>query len=190
MARGLASQGGYVSYPELPDWSGPTVVAAAGAGLARAVGQGLQEIVVEQWIAITSVPARRPREPRCRSAGASPTWSALLDDPRHEVERVCAFVEIEAGEDVTLPMRALRDEPAIERGRRGGRIRSPSSCAEPDRGEERALALLAKPAQARPAASRRAADSPLRSVYTQSFPQLLASSSAARCWSPPTRPAS
>ena len=52
--------------------------------------------------------------------------SALVNDPEREVERMCDFVGIEAEEEVTRPLRALRDQVAAERSepapRRGRRV--------------------------------------------------------------------
>ena len=162
--------GGYVSCPDLPGWSGPPWSLPLVPGWRELSGKVLEEIVVEQWIAITSV-LLDDLESLAPERWCVADLSALLDDPRHEVERVCAFVEIEAGEDVTLPMRALRDEPPIhEAGTENGSLATLLRRTRPS--EDRALALLAKPAKRdRPVAAR--ADSPLRSVYTQSFPQLL-----------------
>ena len=114
--------GGYVSCPDLPGWSGPPWSLPLVPGWRELSGKVLEEIVVEQWIAITSV-LLDDLESLAPERWCVADLSALLDDPRHEVERVCAFVEIEAGEDVTLPIRALRDEPAMhEAGAENGSL--------------------------------------------------------------------
>ena len=163
--------GGYVSYPELPGWQGAPWSLPLVPGWRELSGMNLEEVVVEQWATIM-------RTLLDDLEGLAPErWciadvGRLLEDPRREIERLCAFVQIESGEEVTLPMRALRDEVASGGATDGdfdgsldALLRRTTPLA--DRSRE----LLARPEPTRRSTARR--DSPLRSVYTQSFPDLL-----------------
>jgi uncharacterized protein (TIGR03032 family) len=166
--------GRFVSYPELPEWSGPPWSLPLVPGWRDLASLELEEIVVEQWIRITRI-LLDDLEGLGPERWCVADWNELLEDPRRELERLCAFVELEADREVTLPMRALRDEVA-GRGADGGSAENGSFTALLPRTErlaERARELLARPAKpaTRPAGA--GAESPLRSVYTQSFPQLL-----------------
>jgi uncharacterized protein (TIGR03032 family) len=164
--------GRFVSYPELPGWSGPPWSLPLVPGWRELSGLELEEIVVEQWMRIARV-LLDDLEELAPERWCVADWNALLAEPRREVERLCAFVEIEADREVTLPMRALRDEVARGGARGGGSDGSLAALLpRTEQLAERARELLARPAKPpRRAAARR--DSPLRSVYTQGFPQLL-----------------
>lgn len=162
-----------VTYPDLPEWddalpwSGPLV-----PGWRELTGRELPEIVAEQWLRIMAtllddleaLPAER---------WAVAQWEALLNEPRKEVERICEFVGLSPGEEVSLPVRALRDEISSAGGEN-----DPGPFAEllerTRPASERARDLVARPTAARRSAPPPAAgESPLRSVYTQAFPQML-----------------
>ena len=135
----------------------------------------LPEIVTEQWIRLTGTLLDDleglPPERWCVT-----DFKSLLNDPMRELERICEFVAIEASEEVTRPLRSLRDQLAVSDG--DGGERGPA-------GAERAPAANREARRALPGAARSAdqaaadrkwsapADSPLRSVYTQSFPEFL-----------------
>lgn len=166
--------GEVATYPELPDWEGPPWSYLLVPGWRELSGRPLPEIVAEQWrrttqIALDDLEALPP-ERWCVA-----DWKALTNDPKHEVERLCEFVGLEAGDDVTLPMRALRDEVAGHGApdASNGPLAPLIGRVEPL--AERARDLVAKPTRTRTpsAASSSPADSPLRSVHTQSFGQIL-----------------
>ena len=164
--------GQMVSYPNLPDWPGPPWSGPLVPGWRELAGLELHELVTEQWLRITvtllddleSLPAER---------WAVAQWEGLLNEPTKELERIGAFVGLEVGEDVTLPMRALRDEIASAGGE------SELGPFEELMGRVEPVAERARDLVARPAASRKSApppapgESPLRSVYTQNFPTML-----------------
>jgi uncharacterized protein (TIGR03032 family) len=170
--------GRWVTYAELPDWPGPPWSLPLVPGWRELAGKDLPEIVTEQWIR-TAGPLLDDLETLPPGSWCVADYSALLNDPKREVERICEFVALEVDEEVTLPLRALRDEIASEDG------------ADPDSEEDaqgllsellprteelagRARDLLGRPvAPPRAARSSAPADSPLRSVFTQSFPQFL-----------------
>jgi uncharacterized protein (TIGR03032 family) len=169
--------GRWVTYPNLPDWPGPPWSLPLVPGWRELAGKEPPEIVTEQWIRIVSVliDDLESLPPGCWCVA---DHSALANDPQQEVERICEFVGLEAGEEVTRPLRRLRDEVAAGK--------EPSAeDADTDgvleeflpRTEElaaRARDLLARPVvPPRTARSSARSDSPLRSVFTQSFPQFL-----------------
>jgi uncharacterized protein (TIGR03032 family) len=162
-----------VTYPDLPDWPGPPWSLLLVPGWRELAGRDLHEIVAEQWARTTETVLddleQLPPERWCVA-----DWKALSNDPKHEVERLCGFVGLDVDEGVTLPMRALRDEIA---GGDGAATDDGAFAQMRERIEplaERARELLAKPLTTTPsAASSTKADSPLRSVYTQAFPQIL-----------------
>ena len=172
MLQGWES-GKSVTYPDLPDWPGPPWSYLLVEGWRTLAGRPAAEIACEQWMRTTetllddleSLPPGR--------------WcvldhAALLSDPRSELERLCAFVGIEAGEDVSAPMRLLRDarETAdqVQREPTPPELESllPGTAELAARGRDW-LAQPREPARA----PTPAADSPLRSVYTGSMPTIL-----------------
>jgi uncharacterized protein (TIGR03032 family) len=163
--------GRYVSYPELPGWPGPPWSLPLVPGWRDLSGLELEEIVVEQWVRIARL-VLDDLDGLAPERWCVADWRALLDDPRREVERICAFVEIDADQEVTLPIRALREE--VAGGGPGGASDGSLAGLLPrtDPLAERSRELLARPGKPRRRRTARA-DSPLRSVYTQSFPQLL-----------------
>ena len=167
--------GGRVSYPQLPDWPGPPWSLPLVPGWRDLAGRPLHEIVTEQWLRLTGTLLDDleglPPERWCVT-----DFKALLNDPMRELERVCEFVAIEASEDVTRPLRSLRDQLAVSDGDGSGEV--PPDLVElmprTEKLAERSRELLARPTRPpRTAQWSAPADSPLRSVYTQSFPEFL-----------------
>jgi len=164
-----------VGYPQLPDWPGPPWSLPLVPGWRELAGLPLPEIVTEQWLRLTATLLddleTLPPERWCVT-----NFETLLNDPQRELERICEFVDIEASEDVTRPLRSLRDQLAVT---------SEATAAEPpvelheylprtEHLAERSRELLARPTVPPRTASWSApTDSPLRSVYTQSFPEFL-----------------
>jgi uncharacterized protein (TIGR03032 family) len=167
--------GNRVSYPQLPDWSGPTWSLPLVPGWRDLADRPLPEIVTEQWIRLTGTLLDDleglPPERWCVT-----DFKALLNDPLRELERICEFVSIEASEEVTRPLRSLRDQLAVSDGDGDGEVPPELSELLPrtERLAERSRELLARPIKPpRTAKWSAPADSPLRSVYTQSFPEFL-----------------
>jgi uncharacterized protein (TIGR03032 family) len=166
-------KGTAVTAPELPNWPGPPWSFPLVPGWRELAGRELPEIVVEQWRRITEI-TLDDLDALAPERWCVGDWQRLLKQPKEEVERICAFVGLEAGDEVTLPMRALRDEIASddEELKTSDELEALLERTEPL--AERSRELLAKPADSRPRSPGGAgADSPLRSVYTQSFPQML-----------------
>jgi uncharacterized protein (TIGR03032 family) len=169
-------QGGTrISYPNLPDWPDPPWSGPLVPGWRDLAGRPLPEIVTEQWLRLTGTLLddleSLPPERWCVT-----DFTSLLNDPTKEIERICEFVAIEAVDEVTLPLRSLRDQLAVSNGDGGGE--PPEALREylprTEALGERSRELLARPAvPPRSAKWSAPSDSPLRSVYTQSFPEFL-----------------
>jgi uncharacterized protein (TIGR03032 family) len=164
-----------VSYQDLPDWPGPPWSLPLVPGWRDLVGRPLPEIVTEQWLRLTGTLLDDleglPPERWCVT-----DFKTLLNDPMRELQRICEFVAIEASEEVTRPLRSLRDQLAVSDGDGPSEAKPELQELLPRTEElaERSRELLARPKKPpRTAKWSAPADSPLRSVYTQSFPEFL-----------------
>jgi uncharacterized protein (TIGR03032 family) len=164
--------GQMVTYPNLPDWPGPPWSGPLVTGWRELAGMDLPELVAEQWLRITTT-LLDDLEALPPGRWAVAQWEALLSEPTKELERIGQFVALEIDEDATLPMRTMRDEIAAAGGKSGaGPFEDLMPRIEPV--AARARDLLARPAESRSSAPPPSpGESPLRSVYTQSFPQML-----------------
>jgi uncharacterized protein (TIGR03032 family) len=164
-----------VSYPSLPGWEGPPWSLPLVPGWRELAGQPLPEVVTEQWLRITGTLLEDlealPPERWCVT-----DFKTLLNDPLRELERICEFVAIEPSEQVTRPLRSLRDRIAVSGEHSGREIPAELEALMPrtesvaDRSRELLGRPLTPPRTARWSAPK---DSPLRSVYTQTFPEFL-----------------
>jgi uncharacterized protein (TIGR03032 family) len=164
-----------VSYPELPGWEGPPWSLPLVPGWRELAGRSLPEIVTEQWIRLTST-LLDDLESLAPERWCVTDFEALLNDPMRELERVCEFVAIEASEEVTRPLRSLRDQLAVSDAESSAEV--PEELRElmprTEQLAERSRELLARPMNPpRTAKWSAPSDSPLRSVYTQTFPEFL-----------------
>jgi uncharacterized protein (TIGR03032 family) len=167
--------GSRVGYPELPGWEGPPWSLPLVPGWRELSGRPLPEIVTEQWLRLTETLLddleALPPERWCVT-----DFKALLNDPMRELERICGFVGIEASDEATRPLRSLRDQLAVGNGDAARAVPAELEELLPRTEElgERSRELLGRaPTPPRPAKWSAPADSPLRSVYTQSFPEFL-----------------
>ena len=166
--------GGRVSYSELPGWEGPPWSLPLVPGWRELAGKPLPEIVTEQWVRLTGT-LLDDLETLSPERWCVTDFKALLNDPQRELERICEFVALEASEDVTRPLRSLRDQLAVS-GERDEEAPEELRDLLPrtEKLAERSRELLARPtAPPRTAKWSAPADSPLRSVYTQNFPEFL-----------------
>ncbi len=163
-----------VSYAHLPDWEGPAWSLPLVPGWRELAGKPLPEIVTEQWLRLTATLLddleALPPERWCVT-----DFKTLLNDPKRELERICEFVALEASDDVTRPLRSLRDQLAVS-GEQEEEVPEELRDLLPrtEQLAERSRELLARPTTPpRTAQWSAPADSPLRSVYTQNFPEFL-----------------
>jgi uncharacterized protein (TIGR03032 family) len=168
--------GRWVTYPELPDWPGPPWSLPLVPGWREMAGMELPEIVTEQWLR-TARTVLDDLEAVPPGSWCVADFSSLENDPAKEVERICGFVGLEVDEGVSRPLRGFRDELAAEGGAKALADADGAFADLLPRTEKlaaRSRDLLARPtAPPRPARDSAPADSPLRSVYTQTFPQFL-----------------
>jgi uncharacterized protein (TIGR03032 family) len=166
--------GSAVTHPDLPGWPGPPWSLLLVPGWRELAGREVPEIALEQWLRTTGTLLedleKLPPERWCVA-----DWSALLRNPSDELERLGAFLGIQADEDAALPMRSIRDELATAANGKGDALDRELEplLTRTEELDERARDWLARPRAAAKAPATPASDSPLRSVYTQSFPQML-----------------
>ena len=167
--------GSRVSYGELPGWVGRPWSLPLVPGWRELGGRPLPEVVTEQWLRLMGTLLddleALPPERWCVT-----DFKTLLNDPQRELERICEFVAVEPSENVTLPLRSLRDQLAVSGGMDAEEV--PDELREllppTEQLAERSKELLARPTTPPRSAKWSApADSPLRSVYTQTFPEFL-----------------
>lgn len=167
--------GSRVSYGELPGWVGRPWSLPLVPGWRELGGRALPEVVTEQWLRLTGTLLddleALPPERWCVT-----DFKTLLNDPQRELERICEFVALEPSENVTRPLRSLRDQLAVSGGMDAEEV--PDELREllpsTEQLAERSKELLARPTTPPRSAKWSApADSPLRSVYTQTFPEFL-----------------
>ena len=138
--------GGRVSYSELPDWQGPAWSLPLVPGWRQLADKPVPEIVTEQWLRLTATVLddleALPPERWCVT-----DFKTLLNDPMRELERICEFVAIEASEDVTRPLRSLRDQLAVSDADEAGEVPEELRDLLPrtERLAERSRELLARP---------------------------------------------
>jgi uncharacterized protein (TIGR03032 family) len=161
----------FVNCPGLPGWEGAPWSLPLIPGWRSLRGRSVEEIVVAQWAAITDVLIAdlEALEP---TRWAVSEVAALLEDPRGELRRLCAFLEIPYDQALLTPVEAARRTLAAHAARP-----SPELVAQlhhTDAVAARARELLADPDP--PAASSAGSGtetSPFHSVSTGSFTQLL-----------------
>jgi uncharacterized protein (TIGR03032 family) len=165
--------GEIVTHPDLPDWSGQPWSGPLVPGWEELRGKDLSEIVARQWAAITEI-LLGDLEQLDPGRWAVTDHTALVVDPKTHVDRVCEFLGFEPSEEVTAPLRMVREElqAADQRLRQG-----PTPAVEHVREQatqlvEKARELFAEgPDTHAPVMA--AADSPFRSVYSAGMRELV-----------------
>jgi uncharacterized protein (TIGR03032 family) len=165
--------GAMVTYPELPDWPGPPWSYLLIPGWRGLSGKPLPEIVAEQWATATRT-LLDDLENLAPERWCVTNRGALLEDPKREIDRLCGFLGVEQSEELSAPLRAAREQLAEQAAKTAADASAEIEDVLPrtDDVARRAREWLAQP----PGSGRRmpsSADSPLRSVYTGSFPPLL-----------------
>ena len=170
--------GRFVTYPQLPDWPGPPWSLVLTPEWRRLRGRELTEIVADQWAkASETLLSDLERLPGERVHVLD--YGSLVSDPQREVERVCEFAGIEWDQELRPPLPSSRHTvtpPQAGKWRRHEALLEPVLPRVTEPGE-RARAWLenrrgrtrGRVRQGAPGASA----SPLRSVNTSNFPEIL-----------------
>jgi uncharacterized protein (TIGR03032 family) len=170
---GAWESGENVTHPDLDGWTGPPWTGPLIPDWEELKGKDVTEIVARQWAAISEI-ALADLEQLDPGRWAVTDHNALLADPKTHVDRICEFLGIEPSEEITAPLRMVREElQAADRRVRQG----PTPAVEHVR--EDATKITAKVrelfaegpeghVQAMPSA-----DSPLRSVYSAGMRELV-----------------
>jgi uncharacterized protein (TIGR03032 family) len=163
-----------VTHPELEGWTGPPWTGPLIPGWEELNGKDVTEVAAKQWASLSET-ALGELEKLDASRWAVTDHNALLADPKKHVDRVCAFLGIEPSEEITAPLRMVREElqTADRRLRQG-----PTPAVEHVREDATKLTARVRElfaegpeghVQAMPSA-----DSPLRSVYSGGMRELVA----------------
>jgi uncharacterized protein (TIGR03032 family) len=163
--------GKFVTHPTLAGWPGPPWSLPLVPGWRELAGLELAEVVAEQWARTTRV-LLDDLEALAPERWAIVGLRALVANPEREVRRLCEFLRVEWSDrlPVPLPTDPYLLELAPERHR--AHVANLNAVLDrTSRQAERAREWLARPRGAH--VPRPDADSPLRSVYTSSFPDLL-----------------
>lgn len=90
--------GRFVTYPELPGWSGPWSLLLI-PGWQKLVGRPLNEVAAAQWDTANRILLddleRLPRDRWC-----SVSYTDLIGDPQATIERLCRFASLDWNEDL------------------------------------------------------------------------------------------
>ena len=173
--------GRFVTYPELPGWSGPPWSLLLIPGWPALAGKTAAEIAAAQWEAsnrlilddLAALPPAR---------WSAVSYADLLAEPQREVERLARFVGLEWDQRLTgpLPLSAhTLTPPAPDKWRKHEAVIEPllSGLADTRRRAVEACAPRAEvpagSANAPPPALAADGTAPMRSVHTTSFPPLL-----------------
>jgi uncharacterized protein (TIGR03032 family) len=170
---GAWESGDNVTHPELEGWTGPPWTGPLIPGWEELKGKDITEIAARQWAAISET-ALADLEQLDPGRWAVTDHNALLADPKTHIDRICEFLGIEPTEEITAPLRMVREElQAADRQVRQG----PTPAVEHVREDaqkvtEKVRELFAEGpeghVQAMPSA-----DSPLRSVYSAGMRELV-----------------
>lgn len=165
------ASGGFVTHPELPGWEGPAWSLPLVPGWPELSGQELAVVVAQQWTRIARI-LLDDLEALAPERWAVVDLPALVAHPERELSRLCEYLGLEwsARLPVPLPTDGHLLELAPER-RRAHVANLAAVLDTTSREAQRARQWVARPRGADLANP--AADSPLRSVHTGSFPELL-----------------
>ncbi|TDT17552.1 uncharacterized protein (TIGR03032 family) [Ilumatobacter fluminis] len=179
--------GGFVTYPELPGWTGLPWSLLLTPGWQDLVGKSVQEVCAAQWEYTTNKildDLERVAPGRWTVAG----YDRLVADPLPEIERICAAVDLSWEHDLADPLPLSRHTltpPNPDKWRMNStelnevlpRLKATA---------ERAAAVASTAAGTAPAATSRpkrpaptaGGKHPLASVHTGTVPELLAKANA------------
>jgi len=166
-AEAAWSSGSAVTEPDLPGWTGPQWSLPLVPDWAELNDAPIPEIAARQWQAVSTALlddlSRIAPERWCLTR-----YENLLAKPEDETQRICRFLDLGWHANVAAPIRTAA-------GRERVHPTQPVRISETtERLGRRFTALTAEPAEPRrnPGAPAEG-ESPLRSVYTAGFPDLL-----------------
>jgi uncharacterized protein (TIGR03032 family) len=168
--------GRFVTQARLPDWPGLRWSLPLVPGWRELAGRELPEVVAAQWSTIAGV-ALEDLEALPPERWAVTDHALLLDDPRSELERLCGFLGLPYDQALLTPFEMARHGRAVAGEQKRSRPEPEVEAVLPatEAAAVRARDLLAETGARRPRAAATAkGESPLRSVHTGSFPDLLA----------------
>jgi uncharacterized protein (TIGR03032 family) len=164
---------GSVTYPDLPEWTGPPWSFPLVPGWRDLRGLPLHEIAARQWQIVTRC-LLDDLEALAPDRWCVTSYDALGERPRQEVERLCRFLDLRW--DREIPRSLAGHTPADSKEGKGDDADVvavlPKVAAEIERARD-LFARPPKPAQVVPPATA-GSGAELRSVHTTSFPELLA----------------
>ncbi len=99
--------GRFMTYPDLPGWSGPPWSLLLVPGWQEWVSKPLAEIAVRQWKAVTDT-VLDDLEKLPDDAWCVASYDRLIADPQQEIQRLCKFVGIPWDQELTLPLPSSR----------------------------------------------------------------------------------
>jgi uncharacterized protein (TIGR03032 family) len=193
--------GRFVTYPQLPGWTGPPWSLLLVPGWRELAGRELSEIAARQWAATTERLLddleALPSERWCVA-----NYGRLVSEPQAEIERLCGFLGLAWDRELTAPLPLSRHTltpPEPGKWRRNAAVLDPvfplaakaaeralevfgrrpdhapmASLVEAERPEqEERRAVQPAPPPPAPRQSPPSPESPLRSVATSTLPALL-----------------
>lgn len=177
--------GRFVTYPDLPGWTGDPWSFLLVPGWQELAGRPLREVVARQWAATTQQ-LLDDLEELGPERWCVASYGRLVREPGQEITRICRFLGVRWDQALTTPLplsRTTLTAPDAEKSARNGRELEAVLPIVTD-ATERARAVFASPPgvarsarRARPAPAatvvRPASDGGFGSSHTASFPDLL-----------------
>jgi hypothetical protein len=167
--------GRFVTYPNLPGWTGDPWSLLLVPGWRELSGQPLADVVTNQWATATTV-LLDDLEALDPDRWCVASYDRLVADPQAEMERLCAFCELdwdlELSGDLPLSRHTL-DSPQPDKWRRNADELEPSW----ERVREvavRAHEMFASPPRVKPVRTAVSADTARRSLPPAATPELPA----------------
>jgi uncharacterized protein (TIGR03032 family) len=99
--------GRFVTYPDLPGWTGPPWSLLLVPGWRELIGRELPEIAARQW-AITTEVLVGDLEALAPERWCVANYGRLVSEPQLEVERLCRFLDLPWDRDLSAPLPASR----------------------------------------------------------------------------------
>lgn len=95
--------GKFVTYPELPGWEGPPWSLLLIPGWRELAGRPVEEIAAHQWNEATRI-MLDDLETLPPESWSVASYDSLVGEPQKEIERLCAFVDIDWDRQLAAPL--------------------------------------------------------------------------------------